>query len=59
MEKREMKFVPLLHVRNVREAVDFYTRVLGFDIHEGDKVDALDTAWDKASRKVTLSIKAM
>ena len=31
-----MKFVPLLHCRNMREAVDFYTSLLGFEIHEGD-----------------------
>ena len=31
-----MKFVPLLHCRDMREAVDFYTRVLGFEIYEGD-----------------------
>lgn len=34
-----MKFVPLLHCRDMREAVDFYTRVLGLTIYEGDTLD--------------------
>ena len=34
-----MKFVPLLRCRDMREAVDFYTRVLGFALFEGDTPD--------------------
>jgi catechol 2,3-dioxygenase-like lactoylglutathione lyase family enzyme len=34
-----MKFVPLLHCRDMREAVDFYTRLLGFDLCDGDTAD--------------------
>ena len=31
-----MKLVPLLNCRDMREAVDFYSRVLGFTLDEGD-----------------------
>ena len=31
-----MKFVPLLRCRDMREAIEFYTRVLGFALFEGD-----------------------
>ena len=34
-----MKFVPLLRCRDMRESVDFYTRVLGFEIDGGDSPD--------------------
>ena len=34
-----MKFVPLLHCRDMHKAVDFYTRVLGFRLSEGDTPD--------------------
>ena len=34
-----MKFVPLLHCQDMGEAVDFYTRFLGFRLYDGDTPD--------------------
>ena len=34
-----MKFVPLLRCRDMHEAIDFYTRILGFRIRGGDSPD--------------------
>ena len=50
-----MKFVPLLRCLHMREAVDFYTRVLGFALFEGDTPDDVVVGLNRGGSILQLS----
>ena len=50
-----MKFVPLLHCRDMREAVNFYSQLLGFELCDGDSVDDVVTGLYRGQAVLQLS----